>query len=633
MSDDSNVATDAIGIIEAACNYARMGLRIFPVHAANKSPLPGYGWAALATNKINEVVEDFDRAIQEWSHDYVSVAWALGLDDCVAIDLDTVSEPEWVAELESAAAINKTRRGRHLIFRNPEGVTPGNGISNFPTHVGFDVRGIGGYIIIAGPDRPGLDPASVRTCGVFPHPEWLSPYGGYTNAATKAEVLQFAKDHATGRGPQYLNWLPTAIATQWHPENAGEPGVGRHPLACEWLAKVAEESQLGLYPFADGVKVVREWWRSVTPPERHGREWDGIVTWAVGRALARSNATDPPTDGADEGESPDLLGDNSSPYIDWPSFWLGGATDHDWLVEGFWPLGRAMLLHAPAKEGKSELVMWWAIQMATGLDLLTGEQLAAPRTVLYVDYEMTDADVRDRLTDFGIDDKLDLSHLLYAMRTDDFTALDTQLGGLACLNRIDADHPDVVIFDTFSRCVDGDENEADTVRAFFRHTGRPIKQRGISYLRLDHTGKDHAKGARGSSAKNDDVDLIWSLRRNQTGQTLTSKSRVSWVPSVLSIDRLSGDRIAYRRSAEMSEMVPSAERTEKVYVLAEAGVEPDWTFRQVREHLIAQGIKPGKNATLMEAIKAYREIRERGNVVRRPAGNDEGNKNLSTGPE
>jgi hypothetical protein len=237
---------------------------------------------------------------------------------------------------------------------------------------------------------------------------------------------------------------------------------------------------------------------------------------------------------------------------------------------------------------------------------------------------MTDADVRDRLTEFGIDSTLDLSNLLYAMRTDDFTALDTALGGAACLARIDADQPQVIIFDTFSRCVDGDENEADTVRAFFRHTGRPIKQRGISYLRLDHTGKDHAKGARGSSAKNDDVDLIWSLRRNQTGQTLVSKSRVSWVPSTLHIDRLDGERIAYRRGGEISEMVASTAETEKVYQLAETGCDPEWSFRQVREHLVAAGVTPGKNSTLMAAIKSYRAIRARGSVVKRPVDKYEG---------
>ena len=618
MSDDISTEELALdSITTQALSYARVGMAVFPVHADSKAPMPGYGWAIMAGSKQSDVVIDFTNAILLWGHDNVSVAWALGNDGCMAVDIDRQPEPGWVAEIEPDAAVNITRRGRHLYFKNPPGLVPGNGTSHFPTQGGFDVRGAGGYVVIAGPDRPGFDPSQLAWVKPYPVPDHLTPYGGYTTAATSDEVRDFDAQHRTSKGDQYLNWLRTAIETQWQPGNAGDPRSGRHPLACEWLAKVADESQLGLYPFRDGVLVVREWWRSVTPPERWKREWNGMLSWAVGRALAK--ASSPPTD-SDAGSEPEvaLLGDTSSPYIDWAEFWLGGATDHDWLVEGFWPLGRAMLLHAPAKEGKSELVMWWAVQMATGIDLLTGEQITEPKRVLYVDYEMTDADVRDRLTDFGIDASLDLSNLLYAMRTDDFTGLDTAAGGAACLARVDADHPDVIIFDTFSRCVDGDENEADTVRAFFRHTGRPIKSRGISYLRLDHTGKDHAKGARGSSAKNDDVDLIWSLRRNQTGQTLVSKSRVSWVPSTLHIDRLDGDRIAYRRGGEISEMVASTAETEKVYQLDEAGVDPDWSFRQVREHLIAAGITPGKNSTLMAAIKSYRAIKARGGYIKRP---------------
>jgi hypothetical protein len=90
------------------------------------------------------------------------------------------------------------------------------------------------------------------------------------------------------------------------------------------------------------------------------------------------------------------------------------------------------------------------------------------------------------------------------------------------------------------------------------------------------------------------------------------------VPSTLHIDRLDGDRIAYRRSGEISEMVASTAETEKVYQLAEAGVDPEWSFRQVREHLIAAGVTPGKNSTLMAAIKSYRAIRARGSIVKRP---------------
>ena len=69
-------------------------------------------------------------------------------------------------------------------------------------------------------------------------------------------------------------------------------------------------------------------------------------------------------------------------------------------------------------------------------------------------------------------------------------------------------------------------------------------------LRTDHAGKEVDKGQRGSSAKNDDVDVVWSLARNETGvQIKRTHSRVSWVPMTLDIVQVEDDEagtIKYR---------------------------------------------------------------------------------------
>src|SRR4029077_18443914 len=103
---------------------------------------------------------------------------------------------------------------------------------------------------------------------------------------------------------------------------------------------------------------------------------------------------------------------------------------------------------------------------------------------------------------------------------------------------LERDEPKAVIVDTFGRAVRGEEDKADTVRAFYSHTGLAMKSMGIGYLRTDHAGKDEGRGQRGSSAKSDDVDVIWHLERSNGGLKLTSTSRVSWVPPTLDIERL-----------------------------------------------------------------------------------------------
>jgi hypothetical protein len=55
-------------------------------------------------------------------------------------------------------------------------------------------------------------------------------------------------------------------------------------------------------------------------------------------------------------------------------------------------------------------------------------------------------------------------------------------------------------------------------------------------MRVDHAGKDISKGQRGTSAKNDDVDVVWQMAAKEGGAfTLTAKKRrMGWVP--LSVD-------------------------------------------------------------------------------------------------
>jgi hypothetical protein len=106
----------------------------------------------------------------------------------------------------------------------------------------------------------------------------------------------------------------------------------------------------------------------------------------------------------------------------------------------------------------------------------------------------------------------------------------------------------LVVIDTFGRAVHGDENDADTVRAWYRWTGLHLKAAGRAFMRVDHAGKDKAKGQRGTSGKNDDVDVVWELTAKDAGAfTLSSKwkRRMSWVP--LTVDLLQTDEpLAYQ---------------------------------------------------------------------------------------
>ncbi len=269
-------------------------------------------------------------------------------------------------------------------------------------------------------------------------------------------------------------------------------------------------------------------------PEEAAAEWDRLQDGAVNIAAAGSAVTpdpcaDPLTqlDGLIMPEdrpaalavlapaleaAPDLAGaqgvvERVLPVVDWADRWDRPIVQ-EWIVEPILPARRLVALYSPPKMGKSLLMLEVAAAVASGREVLG--TTPAPRRVLYVDFENDiDADVIPRLKAMGYRAE-DLGRLDY-LSFPSMAALDTERGSLELMAALDTYRSEVVVVDTVSRAVEGLENENDTWLNFYRHTGLKLKQRGVSLVRLDHSGKDETKGQRGGSAKSGDVDAVWRL--------------------------------------------------------------------------------------------------------------------------
>ena len=214
--------------------------------------------------------------------------------------------------------------------------------------------------------------------------------------------------------------------------------------------------------------------------------------------------------------------------VDWATFWETDHSAEEWMVQPILAVGRSHAMFAPGGTGKSLLSLWLAAKIATG-GVVFGQQLTA-RSVLYLDYEMTADDLADRLEAIGCDTAEVLENLHYALLPS-LPSADKPEGGKAILRLAELVGAEIVVIDTFGRAIEGDENDADTVRSFYRWTGIHLKGAGIAYLRVDHAGKDVAKGQRGTSAKNDDVDVVWQMTKTDDGVRLNAKKRrMGWVP-------------------------------------------------------------------------------------------------------
>jgi hypothetical protein len=211
------------------------------------------------------------------------------------------------------------------------------------------------------------------------------------------------------------------------------------------------------------------------------------------------------------------------PTLDWHALWADDAGE-EWILQPLIAARRGVALFSPPKVGKSLLALEIAAGVARGERTL-GAVPDRAHHVLYVDHENDPhSDVRTRLIamGYGPDDLGNLHYLSYPV----MAPLDTVRGAQELVATAQAYDCDIVVIDTISRAVAGEENDNDTWLRLYRLTGLALKQAGIAMMRLDHTGKDQERGMRGGSAKYGDLDAVWKLSKeaeNTYKLTLTDK--------------------------------------------------------------------------------------------------------------
>lgn len=220
-------------------------------------------------------------------------------------------------------------------------------------------------------------------------------------------------------------------------------------------------------------------------------------------------------------------GEGLSPYVDWHDLYNSDHGDEEWLAWPVIPARRQVVVYAPAKAGKSLVVLDIAASVASGKPVLGQENNAGKRHVLYLDYEMTGSDLLERLVEMGYEPE-DLTHLHYALLPI-IPALNTPEGAKVVREMAAECKAELVVIDTLSRAVDGDINSPGTVSDFYKWTGIALKADGVALARLDHEGKDSTRGMIGSSMKATDVDMVWHLKKTDDGLLLTRKAtRIMW---------------------------------------------------------------------------------------------------------
>jgi hypothetical protein len=636
-------------VLDAARSYAERGWRIIPIKAGEKRPTFS-DWTNVATTDPDRIARWYNgtnhgvgivtgQASGIFVLDVDIADGKPGIDTLAALQVEHGHFPTTVKAKTGSG-------GLHYYFRWPTDgtVVVTNGGRLGP---GLDVRGEGGQVVAAPTVHPNGEryawwpnrgPADIDVADA---PAWLLELlrPAEPTVPTLAPVVDYmfpdpitgAKDDSpaahfnnTTTWDQLLTrdgWtLHQTLANgeqRWvRPGKEGRDGisatVGHQGRDClkVFTSSVPEleadrpYSRFG-YEAAMRHHGDRSALASTIRRDQMPRQHDDL-TWA--QAAATTNPLpelDPDTGQIIEPEPVDELA--YAHIVDWPDFWSKDRAEQQWVIWPLVPVGRAVALYAPAKAGKSTILLAAVAAAVTGRAAFGGEPPEHPPTVLYMDYEMTEDDLEERLEELGYGPDDDLSRLRYALLPS-IDPLDTHAGAQAIVDLATRFEADLVVIDTFGRAVEGEEDKADTVRAFYRHTGLALKTRGISVLRTDHSGKDVDKGQRGSSAKQDDVDVVWKLARAEGGAKLTrTHSRISWVPAEIELLRQEHDGVVSFRTVDGAGQSTYPAGTKALAtILDNLEVPLAATRNDARAILQAAGHKT-QNKTLGPALK-YRRI-------------------------
>jgi hypothetical protein len=169
---------------------------------------------------------------------------------------------------------------------------------------------------------------------------------------------------------------------------------------------------------------------------------------------------------------------------------------------------------------------------------------------------------------------------------------------------------DVVVVDTLSKFVAGDENESATYLDLNRQIGVRLRRADVAFVRLDHSGKDVERGTRGSSAKQADVDVEYSLSVGvvdpATGACPVvlkrTKDRLGLGEETLTLDRYIDPVLRHEVRDTSEQMRKRAEIDLLIAELDAMGVPVTAGRPTIKKALMSAG-KGRSSALLNEAVK------------------------------
>ena len=283
-STDASIAQGGAGdkLAKAALLYAQSGWHVFPLKTNDKTPLTAHG--------VKDATADPDTVRNWWAQwPTANLGLHCGASGLLILDFDTDKEGyaggELLERLRSEHPTTTQRTGGggyHLLYQQPDGDTLGNGRGALPK--GVDVRGQGGYIVVAPSIHPNGNP--YQWLPGLPKPQPLPAF-----------ILDILRPKAAQLLPTNGNGPHSADDDYQTAERCLERlRPGRADDYQEWVNVGMALSGLG----ADGLQLW-DWWSSQSAKYTPGaceKKWQTFkpgTGLSLGSLVHWANEDDPPT--------------------------------------------------------------------------------------------------------------------------------------------------------------------------------------------------------------------------------------------------------------------------------------------------------------------------------------------------
>jgi len=235
---------------------------------------------------------------------------------------------------------------------------------------------------------------------------------------------------------------------------------------------------------------------------------------------------------------------------------LLNAPPLQWMIAGIMPEKALAVVYGPPRSFKSFIVQDMALSVATGRNWMNRQTVDGG--VLYVAAE----------GEAGLGKRIKAWMDYYDFHAENFPFYSygaaINLAEPSEVDKLIRSAPEglkMIVIDTLNRCMVGlDENSAKDVSAFIKGCSRLQEELGVTVVLVHHTGKDQAKGARGSTAITGAADTLIKVSRDDNHVTVEcekQKDFEEFEPFALQAEEM-GDSLVFTPAAYRSAAVPKA---------------------------------------------------------------------------